>query len=104
MFYAPLYLNKIREKSNLSTLTLHTALIYWFFFDKPQRYHHCPLGRKFIYASVRVTLPISDQNPTQIPLWIEGKFFMEIEVPWRKVKLQKEKEAGRLKEHPELKA
>lgn len=27
MFYAPLYLNKIREKSNLSTLTFHTALI-----------------------------------------------------------------------------
>ena len=29
---------------------------------------------------------------------------MDIEVPCRKVKLQKEKEAGRLKEDPELKA
>lgn len=104
MYYAPLYLNKIGEKSNISTPTLHTTLIYWFFFDKAQRYHHCPLRRRFIYASVRVTLPINDQNPTQITLWIEGKFFMDIEVPCRKVKLQKEKEAGRLKEDPELKA
>ena len=46
----------------------------------------------------------NDQNPTQITLWIAGKFFMDIEVPCRKVKLQKEKEAGRLKEDPELKA